>query len=158
MVLYRIITLTNKTTPMQQIHLMCGSEKMNEPLIFSLYSMMLWLSKRTCHPNRSASVEWINTGVDSDEVFDTWFIAHYGIPNPYPIMERYIQLYDEGGTEACPEPIITLMVQMSIMLVVTLKQDILWAWVSSWDGRWYDLQWLSYSCTRWKNDQQGTLA
>ena len=26
----------------------------------------------------------------------------YGIPNPYPIIERYMELYDEGGTPACP--------------------------------------------------------
>lgn len=26
----------------------------------------------------------------------------FGIPNPYPIMDRYIELYDEGGTPSCP--------------------------------------------------------
>jgi len=26
----------------------------------------------------------------------------YGLPNPYPIINRYMELYDEGGTEACP--------------------------------------------------------
>ena len=38
-----------------------------------------------------------------DEVFDNLeILLAYGIPNPYPIMDRYIELYDEGGTEACP--------------------------------------------------------
>ena len=26
----------------------------------------------------------------------------YGLPNPYPIINRYTELYDEGGTPACP--------------------------------------------------------
>ena len=26
----------------------------------------------------------------------------YGLPNPYPILERYLELYDEGGTPDCP--------------------------------------------------------
>lgn len=26
----------------------------------------------------------------------------YGIPNPFAIMDRYVELYDEGGTPSCP--------------------------------------------------------
>ena len=29
-------------------------------------------------------------------------LMSYGLPNPYPIINRYMELYDEGGTPDCP--------------------------------------------------------
>ena len=26
----------------------------------------------------------------------------FGVPNPFSIMDRYVELYDEGGTPSCP--------------------------------------------------------
>lgn len=29
-------------------------------------------------------------------------LMSYGVPNPYPVLDRYMELYDEGGTPDCP--------------------------------------------------------
>ena len=57
------------------------------------------LTSHDSEPNRvELTPEW-----SPEELFENMnLLMAYGLPNPYPILDRYMQLYDEGGTPSCP--------------------------------------------------------
>ena len=74
--------------------------------------MILWLAIGCTRPQEDTPPLTVEEQPPVVEIEPLWSpeevignldaLLAYGIPNPYPIRDRYFELYDEGGTPDCP--------------------------------------------------------